>query len=65
MALVCVRHHADVLKHRTETLLRALDYAIEEEDEEIRSLDIEDINKYFRLVEVQFNRLKRFIEPNK
>lgn len=65
MNLESVRHHTNVLKHRTETLLRALDYAIEEEDEEIKSLDIEDINKCFRSVEQQFDRLKRFVEPNK
>lgn len=62
MNLESVRWHTNVLKHRTETLLRALDYAIEEYDEEISPLAIEDINKYFRLVEIQFNRVKRFVE---
>lgn len=62
MNLESVRWHTNVLKHRTETLLRVLDYAIEEEDEEIKSLDIKDINKYFGLVEIQFNRVKRFVE---
>lgn len=62
MNLESVRWHTNVLKHRTETLLRVLDYAIEEEDEEIKALDIKDINKYFGLVEIQFNRVKRFVE---
>ena len=62
MNLESVRWHTNVLKHRTEILLNTLDYAIKEDDEEIRPLDIEDINRYFRLVEVQFNRVKRFIE---
>ena len=47
MNLESVRWHTNVLRHRTETLLRVLDYAIEEEDEEIKALDIKDINKYF------------------
>lgn len=62
MNLESVRWHTNVLKHRTETLLRVLDYAIEEEDKEIKALDIKDINKYFGLVEIQFNRVKRFVE---
>ena len=62
MNLESVRWYTNVLKHRTEMLLRTLDYAIEEYDEEISPLAIEDVNKYFRLVEIQFNRVKRFIE---
>lgn len=65
MNLESVRWHTNVLKHRTEMLLRTLDYAIEEYDEEISPLVIEDVNKYFRLVEIQFNRVKRFVESDK
>lgn len=65
MDLEKVKNHTKHLRFRVDKLLTSIDSAIQEEDKEILTLDIEDINKYFRAVEQQTERLGRSIQVNK
>ena len=57
-----VKDHTIILRNRIDELLEEVDLAIEENEEEIKNLDIKDIHYKYKMIQAQMKRLGRFIK---